>query len=91
MPVLLQVTIGAAATQISPSAIFVQTLMVQDNAAHNVRVGDSTVSSTKGILISLGSPGGSYNTTLNFPRGTILSQWYLAGTEGDVIDVLYEP
>jgi hypothetical protein len=89
MPVLLQVTLGAAATEVSPVAIFVQTLVVQNNSGGDVRVGDSTVSVARGILAS--ALGGSYNTTLNFPRGTILSQWYLAGTPGNVIDVLYEP
>ena len=89
MPVIAQVTIGAAATQISPLNINVQTLVIQDNAAHNIRVGDSTVTSTNGIAASLS--GGSFNLTLNFPRGTILSQWYVAGTQGDVVDFLYEP
>jgi hypothetical protein len=93
MPVLVQVTLGAGATQISPLNINIQSLVVQDNAVHNIRVGDSTVTTSKGLLLAAASPapGGSLNVTLNFPRGTILSQWYVAGTQGDVVDVLYEP
>lgn len=89
MPVLIQVTLGATATQISASNINVQSLVVQNNTASDTcRVGDSTVTTSKGLLVNA---SGSYNLTLNFPRGTILSQWYIAGTQNDVIDVLYEP
>ena len=93
MPVLVQVTLGTGATQVSPLNINVQSLEIQNNAAHNCRVGDSTVTASKGILLAFNAtpPGGAFTLDLDFPRGTILSQWYIAGTAADVIDVLYEP
>ncbi|MDE2104228.1 MAG: hypothetical protein KGL39_43730, partial [Patescibacteria group bacterium] len=58
-------------------------------AAHSIRYGDATVSSSKGILLSAGTPGGagSQSTPVNY--GTYLSDWWIAGTPGDVIDVLF--
>lgn len=52
---LLQITLGSGATQISATPAYFNQMTVQNNAADNVRVGDSTVSSTKGILLT---PGG---------------------------------
>jgi hypothetical protein len=85
---ILQVTLGAAATQLTTNPkLYASALIFQDNAAANVRLGDNTVSSTKGILLS---PSGSL-TVLVFPfHGTHLVDWYLYGTSGNVIDVLYE-
>ena len=97
MPVSIKVTLGAAATQISPLNINIQSLLVQNNAAHDCRVGDSSVTGTVAtspgtyIAHSATAPGGSLSLPLNFPRGTILSQWYIGGTAADVIDVTYEP
>lgn len=86
---LISVTLGAAATPITTNtSIYASMIIVQDNATHSVRLGDNTVSATKGILLGLG--GGSSTITLAFPRGAHLSEWYLFGTAADVIDVLYE-
>ena len=89
MPVLIQVTLGAGATQISKHGINFKQMIIQNNtSADTVRVGDSTVSSTKGILLTAGS---AFNAgALNIQAG-ILSGYYLFGTAADVIDVLYEP
>lgn len=80
--------------------IYVQWLAFQNNAANPIRYGDQSVSMTtpaavnggtagKGILLAAGSPGmsGSQSTPINY--GTYLSDWWIAGTAGDVIDVLY--
>lgn len=87
--VLLQVTIGASATQLTASQIQVRQLMIQNNAAHLVRVGDSTVTSSKGIYLAAGPGGGSFNSGPVNIYETFLSDWYVAGTNGDVVDVLY--
>lgn len=90
-----QVTIGAGTRTPLIAAgqpnVYASFLIVQDNAAANVRVGGSTVSSTSGILLALGSPGGSATMQFNFPRGALLNNIYLAGTAGNVIDIAYEP
>lgn len=93
MPVLIQVTLGAGATQISAHGINFKQMIVQDNSpSTTTRLGDSTVvagayGTGKGILIS----GGSVNWGPTVIQGGILSNWYLAGPSSDVIDVLYEP
>jgi len=82
-----QVTLGAGATQISAQNIRFAQLIIQNNTTgDNVRVGDNTVSATRGILLT---PGGFFDSKLSVARGQ-LSQYYLYGTMGDVIDYLYE-
>jgi hypothetical protein len=90
---LLQVTLGAAATPITTDKnLYASFLIIQNNAAAAVRVGDNTVSASKGILLSGGTaPGGSATNQFPFPRGTHLSDWYLFGTSTQIIDILYEP
>ena len=95
---LLQVTLLAGATPIvtnptttgASNPIYASTLIFQDNAAANCRVGDNTVSATRGILITSGSPGGSVGLVIATPRGTHLADYFLFGTAGNVIDILYE-
>ncbi len=91
-PKTIQVTIGASATQISTTKILCSSWMIQNNAAHNIRFGDSTVTSSIGTLLAGGTaPGGSYTSTGSTngtqPVPDDLSQWYIAGTQNDVIDV----
>ncbi len=86
--ILGQVTLGAAATQINAHGIGFRQLIIQNNAAHDVRYGDSTVTATRGILMN---PGGATNAgTLNV-QGGVLSTEYLYGTQNDVIDYAYLP
>ena len=89
---ILQVTIGSGTnTQVTTNTnIYCTIIVFQDNAGANCRIGDSTVTSTKGIQLATGSPGGSATFQINTPRGSQLSQYYIAGTTGNVIDVLYE-
>jgi hypothetical protein len=92
---ILQVTLGSGATQVVANQdaviggynIYCSVLIFQNNASHNVRVGDNTVTASRGILLN---PGGSNTLTVCPPHGTLLSQYYLYGTSGDVIDVMYE-
>lgn len=84
-----QVTIGAAATQLSATRKPVKWLCIQNNSTHNFRLGDSTVSSTKGIALATGSPGGSLTLTADTAYNTDLSQWWVFGTQNDLVDILW--
>lgn len=90
-PKTFQVTIGASATQISTTHLYCSAWIIQNNAAHNIRFGDSTVTSSVGTALVSGTPGGSYTTTASAngtqPTPDDLSQWFIAGTQNDVIDV----
>lgn len=94
MPVSLQVTIGAGArTQISAHGINFKQLIIQANGSNIVRCGDSTIvagayGTGKGLLIY---PTGNANVGPVPIQGGILSNWYVAGTAADVVDVFYEP
>lgn len=89
---IIQVTLGSGATQITKSAIYTPSLFIQNNAAAVVRIGDNTVSATRGIAlapIGTGSAGGAY-TVYRADNRIHLSDYYLFGTAGQLIDVLYE-
>lgn len=88
-PNLIQVTLLATATQVSPISLVVNQVMFQNNAGHACRIGDSTVTSTKGIALASGSPGGSATFGPFAVNNTDLTEWYIFGTPGDVIDVLW--
>jgi hypothetical protein len=87
---IIQVTLGAGATPVSAQRIPVQQAIFQNNSANAVRVGDASVSATKGILLASGSPGGSLNMAGFMVYGTDLSLYYLFGISGNVVDILYE-
>ena len=87
---LIQITMGAGArTQITTAQIYSPFLTIQNNSANNVRVGDNTVSSTKGILLASGSPGGSYTIQRNDNR-IPLFQYYISAPVGTIVDIHYE-
>jgi hypothetical protein len=86
----IQVTIGASATPIiSSGSIPVNWVIFQDNATHARSIGDSTVTSTKGVAMSA---NGLFFTPRAPPNGftTNLSGWYVSGTTRDVLDVTYD-
>lgn len=80
-----QVTVGAATTVCSSTSIPARQVVISNNGGHSIRVGDSTTSSTKGILIA---------TATNYTLGQMdaytlnLNQLYINGTQNDVIDVV---
>ena len=91
---------GVGNAVFDPANIYVQWLCFQNNSAHPIRYGDQSASMTtpaasnggtagKGILLTGGSPGGSGSQSTPINYGTYLSDWWIAGTSGDVIDVLY--
>ena len=76
-----------------------QVFLIQNNSAHAIRVGDYTVSMTvpasvnggtagKGILIEPGSPGGSQELSPGLEYTGDMTEFYIAGTATDVIDVM---
>jgi len=91
-PNTFQVTIGAGTnTVISSVSMKCSSWTIQNNATHNIRFGGSATSGTVGTVLASGSPGGSYTSTGSLngsqPVPDDLSQWYVAGTNGDVVDV----
>ncbi len=89
---LIQVTLGAAATQVTIAKIYSPYVVIQDNAAAACRVGDNTVTASKGVLLApsvASAPGGSITITRADNR-VPLFQYFIFGTAGNIIDVLYE-
>jgi hypothetical protein len=88
---LIQVTIGAAATQITANQIYASVLLIQKNTANNCRVGDKTVTSSKGIVVPAGNTTPVAPLKIGRSDNRIpLFEYYIAGTQNDVVDVLYE-
>lgn len=84
----LQVTIGAATTQVSATSIQAKQVLFQNNAANAMRVGDSNTSSSRGAKL-LPNSVGTLNAGFLAMGATDLSQWYVNGTQNDVLDIVY--
>lgn len=95
----LQVTLLATATPVvtkgvqPANSLPFQVLVFQNNSNHLCTVGDSTVSATKGVLLS--PTGGASSSAVSMltvspalEYTSDLYEWYIFGTAGDVIDVL---
>lgn len=91
---LQEALFGADPTQIQSNA-YVQWLSFQNNAAHDCRYGTSpkvsvtTPAAVNGGTAGFGTrltPGGAGSQSTPITYSTMLSEWYLAGTPGDVID-----
>jgi hypothetical protein len=92
----LQVTVGAANTPILNAGAHLQCrwFVIQDNAAASIRIGDASISTTRGILLApsaSGAPGGSFFVGPD-PSGSArdLGGWFINGTAGNVIDIVYD-
>lgn len=84
----VQTTIGGSTTQVITTNTFCRQIFFENNATHSMRIGDSTTTSSKGIVLASGSPGGSWTVTSPYPGQALdLSDWYVAGTASDVLDV----
>lgn len=92
MPVSsIQVTITAAANvQISTVSTPVRQVMFQNNGANPMRVGGRETSATVGAKL-LSASVGSLNAGAFSAANTNLSEWFVAGTNGDVVDVVFIP
>lgn len=84
----LQVTIGAATTQITTSDIPARQVLVQNNSTHDIRLGDSNTSSSRGAVLKASSIGSANFGSYQFEQIN-LNQLYVNGTQNDVVDVLY--
>ena len=90
-----QVTIGASATPliaVGQKNVYASWATIQANGTNPVRVGRVPVAGAygTGVGILLTGGGGALTATFDMPRGSCLNQWKVAGTEGDVVDVIYE-
>jgi hypothetical protein len=65
-----------------------QILIIQNNAAAVCRVGDQAVSATKGIALAP-TPSLPLVITCPLEYSSDLSEYYLFGTPGNIIDVMY--
>jgi len=80
----VQVTANVGALQSTP--IYVTYMLVQP-ATTAATLGDNTVTATKGMVI----PAGTIQPlTFAQPRGSLLSQYWLIGTNGNKVEILYE-
>lgn len=70
-----------------PVNTFAQTLIIQNNASHVLRVGDTTVSATKGIAVAATTGIETFGSFMNY--NIMLSDVWIFGTAGDVVDILY--
>jgi hypothetical protein len=91
---LIQVTLRAGATPITlNSTLSASSVAIQNNAAAVCRVGDNTVSATTGIALAPGATTTQPSLVITpcKPQGIHLSDIFLFGTAGQLIDILYEP
>lgn len=79
------ITVGASPVGVT----YVQQLIIQNNSGAPVRIGDVTVSVSRGILLTNAAPPNSANLGAFINYGTYLADWYVFGTAGDVVDFLY--
>lgn len=89
MPILKQVILGAAATACATTQTPFRQCMIQNNATHAVRVGDSTVTASKGVNLLPTSVGSVNLGTFTAAAADDLSLYFLFGTAGDIIDIMY--
>ena len=84
----LQVTLSGK-THVSAASIKARWVVFQNNAAAVMRLGDVNTSSTVGISVQAGGanfapPMGEQAMVHN------LNQWYVVGTDTQVLDVVYD-
>jgi hypothetical protein len=63
-----------------------------NNATGEIRIGDATVSATRGIMIdpaaTTGKAGGAYTITPSLQFTGDLTEFYFYGTAGAIVDVM---
>lgn len=72
-------------TTVNPNQ-YMQVIQLQNNGSNNMRFGDSSVSSTRGIILQ---PSGSDTLSPVMVANSMISDWWVWGTEGDILDYLY--
>lgn len=76
--------------QFSTTRTPIMEIHIENNAGNVMHVGDSTVSTTRGISLAANGVATSFvhmgpHKALNMD----LTEWWVAGTSGDVLDFLY--
>lgn len=66
--------------------IYAQNLFFQNQGGNQMWIGDATTTTTNGLLLGI-SGQANFSAFINY--GTYLSDWWVAGTAGDVLFVLY--
>lgn len=85
---LLQITLTGSAQAFTANNTPCRHVIVQNTATHVMRVGDSTVTTTKGL--SLASAGLPVVLAAALDEQVYnLTQFYVIGTAADLLDVLY--
>ena len=74
-------------SSITANNVEVKNAIQNNSATNNMRVGDATTSSTKGILIS---PTGSLTFGPAQHEGQNLNEWYVYIVSGDKCDIMYQ-
>jgi hypothetical protein len=88
---LIQVTMTGSPIPIMPAVVaptptlHFSSVTLQNNAAAQMRWGDSTVTATRGIVLS---PGGSYTLTPSLMYTSDMYELYVVGTIGNVLDIV---
>jgi hypothetical protein len=88
-----QVTIGAANTLVLSSGAHLNCrwIVFQNNATHAIHIGDTNITTTRGLQLAPGNPGGSFYVGPDAgATARDLGTWYINGTQNDVIDVIYD-
>ena len=88
----IQVTISGK-TQVSATSIKARWIQFVNNAAAVMKIADTNVSSTHGIpLAAAGAAGCSFLAPPMGQQDLVhdLSQWYVAGTDAQVLDVVFD-
>lgn len=86
----IQVTLGAAATRVTTTRTPCKQIIFQNTAGNVARIGDSTVSATKGIKLAASAAANSIVSLGPFDTHPLeLEDYYIFGTENDLIDIWY--
>ena len=84
----LQVTLSGA-TQVSSTKILARWVVFANNAAAVMGLGDASVSTTHGILLQ--AAGSMFcPPTCDISQIHDLSQWYVKGTDAQILDVIFD-
>lgn len=84
---LIQITTTGAKQQVTSNQIYTPFVTFQNNGTNNIRIGDNSVSATKGILIF---PTGSYTVQRADNRVPLFTRFIFGIGVGDKIDIDYE-
>lgn len=77
----------AASPFADAGAIYCQQIIFQNQGGHVMYIGDATTTSSNGLQLQASGGSANFGAFINY--GTYLSDWWVVGTAGDVLFVLY--